>query len=331
MGFYESVIRPALFALEPETAHNLGLWAVSQGLVRVARRETSTSKIVFGVHFPNPIGLAAGFDKNGVALEQWKELGFGFVEIGTVTQHPQPGNPKPRLFRLPHDRALINRMGFNNDGADALARRLQEANAGIPVGINIGKSKVTALEDAHLDYAYSMRLLAPFADYVVVNVSSPNTPGLRGLQERGPLLKILTSLREIDAKKPLLVKVAPDLDDEGIESVVSVVETLGLTGFVATNTTLSREGLTHDPGEAGGLSGAPLQSKSNRVLEQIRRLCDPTRVVVGVGGVMTGADVVAKLDLGADLVQIYTGWVYGGPQMVSELVQHLESILQAAT
>jgi dihydroorotate dehydrogenase len=306
MGLYEALARPLLFVLDPETAHHLGLAAVSRGLVS-SPTPAGLERRVFGVDFPNPVGLAAGFDKNGVALAQWRQLGFGFVEIGTVTRHPQPGNPRPRLFRLPAERALINRLGFNNEGADAVARRIEGVRAGIPVGINIGKSKVTPVDDAAADYAYSFRLLAPFGDYVVVNVSSPNTPGLRGLQDR-------------DA---LFVKVAPDLALGQLDDVVEVVQTLGLTGIVATNTTVGRSMLACDPGIEGGLSGAPLRELSNTALEHLAAVKDDRTVLIGVGGVMGPEDVRRKFDIGASLVQVYTGFVYGGPGFAASLVRGL--------
>ena len=322
MGLYDSLIRPALFSLEPETAHNLGLWAISHGLVNQSLSESKPTTH-FGVTFPNRLGLAAGFDKNGIAIGQWRKLGFGFVEVGTVTRHAQPGNPKPRLFRLPKDRAVINRMGFNNDGADALARRLEKANPGIPIGVNIGKSKVTPVEDAVYDFAYSFRLLAPMADYMVVNVSSPNTPGLRSLQNKEPLDRLLAELKSIDSQMPLFVKIAPDLTLGQVDDVIEVVQKNKLTGIVATNTTLSREGLTADPHQDGGLSGAPLTLLSDGCLEYIRSQAHASLVLIGVGGIMCAEDANRKIELGADLVQTYTGWIYGGPNFVSEIVTRL--------
>lgn len=319
MSFYRSVVKPLLFNLDAETAHNLGLWAVTSGCVSASPTPDEPCTF-FGVQFKNPVGLAAGFDKNGIGLDHWHKLGFGFVEVGTVTRHPQPGNPKPRLFRLPNDRAIINRMGFNNEGADALARRLETSNCKVPIGINIGKSKVTPLEDSAQDYAYSYRLLAPFADYVVVNVSSPNTPGLRALQERSELTKILETLKQVDATKPLFVKVAPDLNEAGLADVVAVVQETSLTGIVATNTTLSRDGLIEVSAESGGLSGAPLLARSNDVLAYFRKNCSPETVLIGVGGIMAAEDAKSKIESGANLIQVYSGWVYGGPNFVSSLL-----------
>jgi dihydroorotate dehydrogenase len=322
MPFYESALRPLLFLMEPERAHNLGLWAVSRGLVTAQAPDRATARTVFGVRFPNPIGLAAGFDKNAVAVARWKSLGFGFVEIGTVTRHAQPGNPRPRMFRLPAEKAIINRLGFNNIGADAVAQNLEGVDAGIPVGVNIGKSKVTPLEEAHIDYAYSFRALSRFADYVVVNVSSPNTPGLRSLQDKESLTRILSGLKEIDARIPLLVKIAPDLTLGAIEDAVSVCTELGLAGMVCTNTTVSRSMLGTDPGIEGGLSGAPLASMADETLRFVRELSSDL-TLIGVGGVMSPADAKRKLDLGADLVQVYTGWVYGGPGFVPAVLRAL--------
>lgn len=322
MPLYESLVRPLLFGLPPETAHNLAIRAASMGIYRAPAPQKDLSKTLFGVNFPNPIGLAAGFDKDAVAINRWKDFGFGFVEVGTVTRHAQPGNPKPRLFRLKKERAIINRMGFNNAGADAMARRLEKANAEIPVGVNIGKSKVTALEEAHEDYAYSYRLLKDFADYVVVNVSSPNTPGLRELQDKDSLHKILAVLKEIDSKKPLFVKIAPDLTLGAIEDVVGVSQSLGLTGIVATNTTIARDMLPHDPNIQGGLSGAPLTAMADEALRFLREAA-PDLTLVGVGGVMSPTDAKRKFALGADLVQVYTGWVYGGPALVPQILEEL--------
>jgi dihydroorotate dehydrogenase len=308
--------------MEPERAHNLGLWAVSNGLVSAAAPDRALAKTVFGVRFPNPVGLAAGFDKNAVAVSRWKHLGFGFVEVGTVTRHAQPGNPRPRMFRLPDERAIINRLGFNNDGADAVAERISESSAGIPLGVNIGKSKVTPLEEAHLDYAYSFRLLHGFADYVVVNVSSPNTPGLRSLQDKDSLMRILSGLKEIDSRIPLLVKIAPDLTLGAIEDVVSVCTDLGLAGVVCTNTTVSRAMLASDPGIEGGLSGSPLREMADETLRFVREIA-PGLGLIGVGGIMSPEDAKRKLEIGADLVQVYTGWVYGGPGFVPAVLSAL--------
>lgn len=317
---YEA-LRALLFRLDPEVAHEWAMTALQKGLIR-ARPCIQDPVEVFGVRFPNRLGLAAGFDKNGVAISAWSKLGFGHVEVGTVTRHPQPGNPKPRLFRYPASRALINRMGFNNDGADALARRLETAPRTILIGVNLGKSKVTELDDAPGDYAYSFKLLAPLADYVVVNVSSPNTPGLRSLQEKGPLTRILWALRELDEHKPLLVKLAPDLEPSALDDLLELADDFRLSGLVATNTTLSREGLPTDPAQAGGLSGAPLQPKADQVLDYLHR-ARPDLPLIGVGAVLEPEDARRKLALGATLVQAYTGFVYGGPDWPSKIAAAL--------
>lgn len=324
MSLYASILRPLLFQMDPERAHNLALKAIASGFAKAPRYDAaSLATTHFGVRFPNPIGLAAGFDKNGIAIDHWKNLGFGFVEVGTVTRHAQPGNPKPRMFRIPEAKAVINRLGFNNEGADALAERLGKGSPGIPVGINLGKSKVTELADAADDYAYSFSRLRELGDYFVVNVSSPNTPGLRELQEKGPLSKILWRLKEIDSTKPMFVKIAPDLTLGEIDDVIDVAQSLQLTGIIATNTTLSRDRLESDPKIEGGLSGGPLTSMANDVLAYIREQADPSLVLIGVGGIMNGPDAAKKLELGASLVQCYTGWIYGGPNFVTELCRYL--------
>lgn len=316
-----NLLRSLLFTLDPETAHNLALAAVAKGAVRAPQISLPVS--AFGVTFPNPVGLAAGFDKNGIALNQWRQLGFGFVEVGTVTRHAQPGNPKPRMFRLPESKAIINRLGFNNEGADALAQRLERADPGIPVGINLGKSKITPLEEAAEDYAYSFQRLRAYGQYFVVNVSSPNTPGLRSLQDKGPLTKILWRLREIDAHAPLLVKIAPDLDESGLEDVLEVARDFQLAGLIATNTTLRRDVLPRDPQIEGGLSGAPLRDRADEVLGYLRKHGPEDLTLIGVGGIMNGQDARRKRALGAQLVQVYSGWVYGGPRFIPELVTAL--------
>ncbi len=278
---------------------------------------------LFGLDFANPVGLAAGFDKNGIALNHWKDLGFGFIEVGTVTRHAQPGNPKPRLFRIPQHRAIVNRMGFNNEGADALAKKLETANAGIPIGVNLGKSKITPLDEAAEDYAYSYKLLQNLGDYFVVNVSSPNTPGLRELQDKDHLTKIFWRLKEINEKKPLFVKIAPDLAEEALDHVIEVANDFSLTGIIATNTTIDRSMLPQDPEIQGGLSGAPLFSKSNEVLSYLRKNCAAETVLIGVGGICSPDDAKIKLELGANLIQVYSGWIYSGPNLIREIVESL--------
>jgi dihydroorotate dehydrogenase len=324
VGFYSSVVRPLAFCLDAERAHELGMAAIRAGIVRPRPfTHPALAQSLFGVEFPNPIGLAAGFDKNAVALEQWDQLGFGFVEAGTVTFHPQPGNPKPRMFRLPADRGLINRLGFNNEGAEIVAERLKQSEPTIPVGVNLGKSRIAEVEDAAQDYAASFRLLHSHGAYAAINVSSPNTPGLRTLQDRGPLTEIVQALREIDPAKPLFIKVAPDLEPTALDEVAEVALATGCTGLIATNTTISRDGLSGDPSEAGGLSGAPLAGLSDGVLTHLAKGVGDRLILIGVGGIFTSDDLYRKISLGAHLCQLYTGWIYGGPNLVPLLLEGL--------
>lgn len=304
--------------------------------------DTRLSQTVWNQMFPNPMGLAAGFDKDGVAARAWPLLGFGYAELGTVTFHAQPGNAKPRLFRLPKDQAAINRMGFNNEGAAQLAQRLQQfwqvKSSSIPIGINLGKSKITPLDEAVEDYVKSFRLLKDLGDYFVVNVSSPNTPGLRSLQARENLAPILAGLQsENTAHKPLLVKIAPDLEWEAIAEVLQLAQAHQLAGIIATNTTIRREGLKTErilqtgnrvTEEAGGLSGAPLRDRATAVIRFLYQQSQGQLPIIGVGGIFTAQDAWEKLTAGATLLQVYTGWIYGGPEMVQRvlvgLVQQLE-------
>lgn len=319
MGLYASLIRPLAFLLDPETVHHFALRLIASGRISSpSYYDGRMAQNLFGVDFPNPLGLAAGFDKNAQAVERWAGLGFGFAEVGTITHLPQPGNDRPRLFRLPTDRALINRMGFNNDGAEAIATRLAQAHPTIPIGINLGKSKVIELARAPEDYRESFRLLQSFGAYFVVNVSSPNTPGLRSLQERGPLLDIIDAIREV-AEVPLFVKVSPDLEPPALDEVVEVARERRLTGLIATNTTISRPVAS---AEAGGLSGAPLRELANRATAQIARSA-PELVLIAAGGIFNGDDLYEKISLGAHLAQIYTGWVYGGPGAVPRILREL--------
>ena len=292
-----------------------------------------------GVDFPNPVGLAAGFDKYATAVPAWPGLGFGFVEVGTITAHPQPGNPTPRVFRLPLDEALINRLGFNNDGAARTAARLTKWDRRgllhrIPLGVNIGKSKITPLENAAGDYLASFEALKGFADYVVVNVSSPNTPGLRLLQGSDELESILGGLMVARAgsRPPILVKIAPDLTSTQVGEVIDLVERLDVEGVVVSNTTLSREGLRSPAdlaSEAGGLSGAPLRRRSTELIRDVRGSLSPGRVLIGVGGIFTADDAWEKFVAGADLCQVYTGFVYGGPRTVATINRGLSARLAA--
>ncbi len=283
---------------------------------------------VFGLTFKNPVGLAAGFDKNAEYIEDMARLGFGFIEIGTVTPKPQPGNDKPRMFRLLDDRALINRMGFNNKGVDVAAGRLKflKEKAGVLIGGNIGKNKVTANEDAVNDYIYCFKSLFDYVDYFVVNVSSPNTPGLRDLQEKEPLMHILNSLQKLnlerDNPKPILLKIAPDLTFTQLDDIVEIVKETKIAGIIATNTTISREGLHSEKTlveEAGGISGQPLTKRSTEVIKYLSDKSDKSFPIIGVGGIHSAEDAIEKLNAGACLVQIYTGFIYEGPGLVSEI------------
>jgi dihydroorotate dehydrogenase len=325
VGLYESLLRPLAFNVDPEKVHEIAMNAIAKGLIPGTEVPLEYDPVeLFGVKFPNRLGLAAGFDKNALAVNNWHRFGFGYVEIGTVTWHAQPGNDRPRLFRLPTDRALINRMGFNNDGARAVAERLGRSIAKIPIGVNLGKSKITALEDAHNDYRQSFEVLQTLGDYFVVNVSSPNTPGLRSLQDREPLIRIFDALRGVNASKPMFVKVAPDLTNEALEEILGVAVEMKLTGIIATNTTISRDGLkTKDVKlreQAGGLSGKPVFGMSNDALEFLARNKPREMVLMGVGGVFDREDYDTKRRLGADLVQLYTGWIYGGPGLVPSIL-----------
>jgi dihydroorotate dehydrogenase len=327
MNLYKDVARPFLFRFDAETAHHLainGLRLTPAPLLRAAFGSTAKHPVrLFGIDFPNPVGLAAGMDKNAEVLQAWEALGFGFVEAGTVTAKAQPGNDKPRCFRYPRQHALINRMGFNNEGAESVALRLAgEKSAGrwptIPVGMNIGKSKVTPLEEAASDYAFSFRHLLPFGDYFVVNVSSPNTPGLRQLQDRDALAAIVRTLRDIDARKPLLVKIAPDLTDDAVREMARFAVEEKLDGLIATNTTLDHSAVPKEADQTGGLSGAPLRSRSTDVLRLLREETDLP--IIASGGIMSADAAKEKLAAGASLVQIYTGFVYRGPDLISDIV-----------
>lgn len=297
---------------------------ISRGLIRAGRViDSRLSQTCFGVQFENPLGLAAGFDKDCVALDHWEKLGFGFAEVGTITCYPQPGNPQLRLFRLPEDKGIINRMGFNNRGAEAAAARFARSRARIPIGINLGKSKITEIGDAASDYQRSFQLLHPYGDYFVINVSSPNTLGLRSLQDKGPLIEIIRLMQEV-SRRPLFVKIAPDLELDAVDDVIDVVESEDLTGVVATNTTMSRDGLSGlAKGESGGLSGLPLRNRSNEVLAHLGKSLSREKTLIGVGGIFTGRDVYEKLVLGAHLVQIYTGWIYRGPSSAPRILREL--------
>lgn len=321
---YEKYLRPLLFRMDPEKVHHWAMNAITKGWISgTPYTDASLESEFFGTTFPNPIGLAAGFDKDGIAIDKWKSFGFGYIEVGTVTRHAQPGNPKPRLFRLTSQKAIINRMGFNNDGADALLSRLETTQPGIPLGINLGKSKITPLDQAADDYAYSFKLLRQHGDYFVINVSSPNTEGLRNLQDREALTKIIWRLKEIDSQKPLFVKIAPDLSEQALDEILEVANDFALTGLIATNTTVSRDSLPEDPQQVGGLSGAPLREKAETVLKYLKKNAPPEMVLIGVGGIISPDDAAQRLSSGANLIQIYSGWIYNPVDFPSQICRHL--------
>jgi dihydroorotate dehydrogenase len=329
------IFRYILFRMDAEQAHHFTMRILSWlskcrlvlGLLHIFYVKKRQNPIrLWGIDFPHRVGLAAGLDKNADAVDALGALGFAFIEIGTVTPLPQPGNEKPRLFRLPKDEALINRMGFNNDGAVVIAERLKQRKTKVIIGGNIGKNKITTNDDAVNDYLQCMDTLYDVVDYLVVNVSSPNTPGLRALQDKAPLMEILRALQERRThkkiSKPILLKIAPDLTDGQLEDIVEITNMLSLDGLVANNTTISREGLSTPPAEVeaigtGGLSGKPIVRRSTAV---VRYLCKRTKVpVIAVGGIMTAEDAREKLDAGASLVQLYTGFIYQGPKLIRDI------------
>nr|WP_225986462.1 quinone-dependent dihydroorotate dehydrogenase [Rufibacter sp. LB8] len=342
VAVYKNLIRPLLFKLDPEKVHHLTTNAlktayslplaksISKSLFQV--EDKRLEREVFGLKFPNPVGLAAGFDKDARMIDEFAELGFGFIEIGTLTPKPQEGNPKPRLFRLPQDGAIINRMGFNNEGVDQAVERLRSRKSSVIVGGNIGKNKVTPNEQALQDYLYCFEALYDVADYFVVNVSSPNTPDLRALQEKEPLLDLLSNLQNRNqgkAKpKPLLLKIAPDLNHAQLDDIVEIAVQTNLSGVIATNTTISRAGLQTSAKAVtqigmGGLSGKPLTNASTEVLRYLRKNLPEQVRLVGVGGIMTPEDALEKLAAGADLIQLYTGFIYEGPGLIKQINQRL--------
>jgi dihydroorotate dehydrogenase len=332
---YELFVRPLLFSLDAETAHHLTIALLQRAsqfdpALRVLRsfQPSSKPKTLFGLKFPNPIGLAAGLDKNGVALPAWAALGFGFIEIGTVTAKAQPGNPKPRIFRLPEQQALINRLGFNNDGADAIAQRLAALRESgrwpaVPVGINIGKSRATPLGQATDDYLYSFRMLRDFADYITLNISSPNTPGLRELQEPAKLSELLYAIGNEAGRgpKPLVVKISPDVSGAELKAILAVCEENGVSGIIAANTTLDHSTIPTQLDQAGGLSGAPLRDKSTALVREIAAQCKIP--VIASGGIFDAESAREKFQAGALLIQLYTGLVYRGPQLLREIMDRL--------
>ncbi|MEY3249406.1 MAG: hypothetical protein RL742_1449 [Bacteroidota bacterium] len=345
-----SLLKPLLFLLSPENAHAAAMrlldtaaaFPPARQLLRAwfARTDAALKTKALGLEFPNPVGLAAGFDKDGKHIRSLACLGFGFIEVGTVTPRPQAGNPKPRLFRLPADRALINRMGFNNDGLEALTQRLQQIRQeGVPNGLiiggNIGKNKDTPNETAVEDYCRCFEALFPWVDYFVVNVSSPNTPNLRALQEKEPLRQLLETLQARNQKhekpKPILLKIAPDLTDDQLDEVAEIVRSTQIGGIIATNTTISRKNLKTQNAEieaigSGGLSGAPLFSRSTDVIRRLREKIGTDLVIIAVGGIDSPQAAREKLDAGANLVQVYTGLIYEGPGLVSQILDHLRKL-----
>ena len=348
---YRSLLRPILFRLPPETAHELALHSLPLVLgSRVARKLIARRFQVaefgklerFGLSFANPVGLAAGFDKNGIVLDSLAALGFGHIEAGTVTYQPQPGNPQPRLFRLPVDKALINRAGFNNDGAAVFTERVKKSRPECVLGVSIGKSRAASDEETVADYLKCFETVYPVADYIAVNVSSPNTPGLRELQKADQLETLLRSLQErnsalaLAAKSeevPLLVKLAPDLEHSDLELIIDVARRFKVAGLIATNTTVERPGLNTPASEvkacgAGGLSGAPLRSRSTQMIANLYRLSGGSMRIVGVGGIFSAADAWEKICAGASLVQLYTGFIYQGPAVAKEINSGLADILK---
>jgi dihydroorotate dehydrogenase len=350
LSLYRTV-RPLLFSLPAETAHHLALSSLSIALKGAKARDTVRQKYHrspfgplkrFGLTFSNPVGLAAGFDKNGEAVEALGALGFGFIEVGTVTSEAQPGNPKPRIFRLPRDRALINRLGFNNCGAKQLVKNLKAQRPECVLGINIGKSRRVEIENAIPDYLKTFETVYDMADYVAVNVSSPNTPQLRELQQSDMLHELLSQLQtrnrtlaeqlSLSAPRALLLKIAPDLTREEIESIVEVAQRNGIAGIIATNTTIERDGLqssreTITAAGEGGLSGAPLRSRSNEVIRLIYQLTNGSLPIIGVGGVFTPEDAWEKICAGASLIQLYTGFIYEGPDIARRINEGLQRIV----
>jgi dihydroorotate dehydrogenase len=343
MGWpYRNLVRPLLFAQDAERAHNFAL----HRLAGASRSRLACDVLggifsapdlpihLFGLTFPNPVGLAAGMDKHAAAVPAWEKLGFGFSELGGVTWHAQPGNPAPRMFRAVGDEAIVNRMGFNNSGAEAVAQKLAEWKKlgrwpQHPVGINLGKSKITPLAEAAEDYANSFRVLRGLADFFVVNVSSPNTPNLRQLQDKAALDEILAAMQELNAdRKPILVKVAPDLSFEALDEILELVQPRNIAGLVATNTTISRP-QTNDPagqkiyGETGGLSGKPLRVRSTEIIRHLHRQTAGALPIIGVGGIFSADDAWEKITAGASLLQIYTGLVYEGPGLTRQIVNGL--------
>jgi dihydroorotate dehydrogenase len=335
---YKLLIRPIFFLVDPEKIHHVAFRSIKvmfsiPGMSWLWKKlyvieDKRLEREVFGIKFPNPVGLAAGFDKDGKLFNELSSCGFGFIEVGTVTPKPQEGNPKPRLFRLPEDKGLINRMGFNNAGVEQLVKRLKGRNSSIIIGGNIGKNKYTPNEQAVDDYVHCFNQLFDVVDYFVVNVSSPNTPNLRELQDKGPLLELLNTLQRENLskpkKKPILLKIAPDLTESQLLDIIDIVNLSGIDGVIATNTTISRDGLVTSKSKvdeigAGGLSGIPVRNRSTEVIRFLAEKSKKSFAIIGVGGIFSAEDALEKLNAGADLVQVYTGFVYEGPGMVRKI------------
>jgi dihydroorotate dehydrogenase len=332
---YERLLKPILFSIDPELVHEMAI-ATLKTLSRLPwlldavprPGDESLSREVFGIRFPSPIGLAAGFDKNAMALPAWAALGFGFIEIGTITALGQVGNPRPRIFRVPEMEGLINRLGFNNEGAEKIAARLEQLRRSshwpkVPVGINIGKSKIVPLEEAIGDYLRSFQRLQRLGDYFVLNVSSPNTPDLRKLQEKAAIGELFAAIQQQNQRKPLLVKIAPDLTFTQLDDILALAIEHQLAGVVATNTTVAQKTIPEEKRQPGGLSGRPLRTRSLEILLHIKS--NSSLPVISVGGIMNADDAKERFDAGAELVQIYTGFVYRGPRLVWEIAQSFKS------
>lgn len=335
---YKTIIRPLLFKFSPERIHNFTFLVFKVGsaipgvgyLVKKCfqLKNQKLERELFGIKFPNPVGLAAGLDKEAEAFDMLGYLGFGFVEIGTLTPVGQPGNPKPRAFRLKDDKALINRMGFNNHGVEEAVKKLKKKKSNVIIGGNIGKNKVTPNENAINDYSIGFQTLYPYVDYFAVNISSPNTPNLRELQDKEPLKNLLNTLKELNKdmpkQKPILLKIAPDLSNEQLDDIIEIVKETETSGIIATNTTISRDNLSYpkefiDKIGAGGLSGKPLRIRSTEVIKYIVDKTNSSIPVIGVGGIMTAEDAIEKLEAGASLVQLYTGFIYEGPGLIKRI------------
>ncbi|GIM53424.1 quinone-dependent dihydroorotate dehydrogenase [Capnocytophaga cynodegmi] len=334
---YKHLIQPILFSLDPEKAHHLtfswlkfihkipGIPTLIHSIYKVEHH--SLEREVFGIKFKNPVGLAAGLDKDAKLYKELSNLGFGFIEIGTITPKGQPGNPKKRLFRLKADKAIINRMGFNNQGVEEAIKQLKK-NKNVIIGGNIGKNKITPNEEAVNDYGICFEKLFPYVDYFVVNVSSPNTPNLRTLQEKEPLTLLLNSLQKLnlqkEKQKPILLKIAPDLTDEQLLDIIDIVKDTKIAGVIATNTTISREGLLSPyKNEIGGLSGKPLTKRSTEVIRFLSERSEKSFPIIGVGGIHSVEDALEKLEAGASLIQLYTGFIYEGPKLIKDINKRL--------